>query len=207
MPTMIGLERDQLGDAFDALDSGVAVFDRDQRVVFWNHWLQSASGITSEQAVGRTLSELFPHAVLNRLTTCIADALSLGSSAFLTYSLNPNLLPLRTRAGLPLIHNISVRPFGERPYSHCMLQISDVTAAAHRDRILRERQNARYDAVVESASDAILTLDADGLVQFANSASASETSFERAELVGRSLGHLFEEPRQWQELWDKILSG
>ena len=121
--------------------------------------------------------------------------------------LNRNLLPLRTRAGLPLIHNVSVRPFGERPYSHCLLQISDVTGAAHRDRVLRERQNARYDAVVESASDAILTLDANGFVQFANSASLRETSFERTELVGRSLRHLFEEPRQWQELWDKILSG
>ena len=69
-------------------------------------------------------------------------------------------------------------------------------AAAHRERILRERQNARYDAVVESASDAILTLDANGLVQFANSASFRETSFERAELVGRPLDHLFEEPRE-----------
>ena len=108
---------------------------------------------------------------------------------------------------MPLIHNVSVRPFGERPYSHCLLQISDVTGAAHRDRVLRERQNARYDAVVESSSDAILTLDADDLVQFANSASLGETSFERTELVGRSLMHLFEEPRQWQELWDKILSG
>jgi PAS domain S-box-containing protein len=204
---MIQLETEQLFAAFDALDSGVVVLDRDRRVVCWNYWFASASNISSDRAVGKTLNELFPERRLVRLTTSVSEALTLGSSAFLTYMLNRDLLPLRTRAGLPLVHNVSVRPFGQRPYSHCLLQISDVTGAAHRDRILRERQNARYDAVVESASDAILTLDANGLVQFANSASLRETSFERAELVGRPLGHLFEDPPRWQELWDTLLSG
>jgi PAS domain S-box-containing protein len=204
---MIQLEPAQLVAAFDALDSGVVVLDHDQRVVCWNYWFASASDISSERATGKTLQEIFPGRALVRLTTSVSEALSLGSSAFLTYMLNRDLLPLRTRAGLPLVHNVSVRPFGNRPYSHCLLQISDVTGAAHRDRILRERQNARYDAVVESSSDAILTLDATGLVQFANSAVLRETSFERAELVGRAPDHLFEEPRRWQELWDKVLSG
>jgi PAS domain S-box-containing protein len=204
---MIRLDTEQLIAAFDALDSGVVVLDADQRVVGWNYWFASASHISSERAVGKTLDQLFPGRPLVRLTKSVSEALTLGSSALLTYMLNRNLLPLRTRAGLPLIHNISVRPFGTRPYSRCLIQVSDVTGAAHRDRVLRERQNARYDAVVESASDAILTLDADGLVQFANSASVSETSFERAELVGRPLGHLFENPAHWHELWDKTLAG
>jgi PAS domain S-box-containing protein len=204
---MIRIDIEQLVDAFDALDSGVVVLDRDQRIVCWNYWFASACNISSENAVGKTLVELFSGRTLVRLTTSVSEALTLGSSALLTYMLNKDLLPLRTRAGLPLIHNVSVRPFGQRPYSHCLLQISDVTSAAHRDRILRERQNARYDAVVESASDAILTLDANGLVQFANSASLRETSFERHELVGQPLGHLFEEPQQWQELWDNTVSG
>jgi PAS domain S-box-containing protein len=204
---MIRLEVEQLVTAFDALDSGIVVLDCDQRIVSWNYWFASASGISADEAFGKTFDELFPGRPIVRLTTSISDALSVGSSAFLTYTLNPDLLPLRTRASLPLIHNVAVRPLGQRPYSHCLLQISDVTGAAHRERILRERQNARYDAVVESASDAILTLDATGLVQFANSASFRETSFERAELVGRPLDHLFEEPERWQELWVKVLSG
>ncbi|QIG99637.2 MULTISPECIES: PAS domain S-box protein [unclassified Bradyrhizobium] len=202
----IRLEIEEFVAAFDALDSGVVVLDRDQRVVDWNYWFTSASGISSAQAAGKTLTELFPGRPLGRLAMSVSEALSLGSSAFLTYLLNRDPLPLRTRAGLPLIHNVSVRPFGQRPYSYCLLQVSDVTGSAHRDRVLRERQNARYDAVVESASDAILTLDANGLVQFANSSSLRETGFERNELVGRALGHLFEEPHQWDELFDKVLS-
>jgi PAS domain-containing protein len=46
--------------------------------------------------------------------------------------------------------------------------VVDVTVMAGRERVLRERQNARYDAVVGSAPDAILTLDADGKIQSAN---------------------------------------
>ncbi len=109
---MPGLERDQLAEAFDALDSGVIVLDRDQRIIFWNQWFSSASNIGFEGAAGRTLPELFPDRRLGRLTISVAEALDVGTSAFLTYSLNPNLLPLRTRAGLPLIHNVSVRPLG-----------------------------------------------------------------------------------------------
>lgn len=88
-----------------------------------------------------------------------------------------------------------------------MLQIADVTGAAHREHVLRERQNARYDAVVESASDIILTLDANGIVQSVNPAAVHETRFERSELVGRPLGQLFEQPRQWEDLWRTILTG
>jgi PAS domain S-box-containing protein len=205
---MIGLERDHLADAFDALDSGVVVLDRDQRVVFWNQWLSSASDIGSEQAAGRTLPQLFPSRPPGRLTTCIAEALHVGSSAFLTYTLNPNLLPLRTRAGLPLIHNVSIRPLGSRlPFSYCLLQVVDVTVAAQRERVLRERQNARYDAVVESAPDIILTLDAGGIVQFANPAAIRETQYERSELVGHPLRNLFEKAELWDDLWRAVLNG
>nr|WP_291846827.1 PAS domain-containing sensor histidine kinase [Bradyrhizobium sp.] len=88
-----------------------------------------------------------------------------------------------------------------------MLQITDVTGASHREQVLRERQNARYDAVVEGASDIILTLDANGIVQSVNPAAIHETRFERSELVGRPLGQLFEQPRQWEDLWHTILTG
>lgn len=204
---MIRLERDQFAAVFDALDSGVVVLDADQHVICWNQWFASASDRSSEHATGKTLPELFPGRSLGRLMISISEALTLGSSAFLTHSLNPNLLPLRTRAGLPLVHNVSVRPLGQRPYSHCMLQIADVTGAAHREQVLRDRQNARYDAVVESASDIILTLDANGIVQSVNPAAVRETRFERSELVGHPLGQLFEQPWQWEDLWRMILTG
>ena len=49
--------------------------------------------------------------------------------------------------------------------------------ATERDRVLRERQNARYDAVVESAPDAILTLSSDGVIQLANPAAGRQFGY------------------------------
>lgn len=60
---MIQLEPAQLVAAFDALDSGVVVLDRDRRVVCWNYWFASAIGIASQQAVGKTLEDLFQDAL------------------------------------------------------------------------------------------------------------------------------------------------
>jgi PAS domain S-box-containing protein len=202
---MIESARDLLAAAFNALDSGVAILDRDQRVIGWNEWLASASGVSANDALTKTLNELFPNKQFDRLTSSIVEALDLGSSSFLTYSLNRDMLPLRTRAGLPLVHNVSVRPLGRIPYSRCLLQVADVTGAAHRERILRDRQNARYDAVMESAPDIILTLDSAGVVQFANPAAIKETGYSRQELIGLALRSVFEDPPHWDDIWQKIL--
>ena len=124
---MIRLEDQQLVDAFDALDSGVVVLDRDQRVVCFNYWFASASGISSQEATGRSLDELFPTRPLVRLKTSIAEAFTLGSSALLTYMLNPDLLPLRTRAGRhPLPEPWPLNGPGEAPGQARAGQISGI---------------------------------------------------------------------------------
>jgi PAS domain S-box-containing protein len=202
---MIELERELLGAAIDALDVGVVVLDSSQRVIGWNGWLVSASGVSVSGAAGRTLEQIFPQKTSVRLAAAISDALTLNSSSFLTYSLNRDLLPLKTRAGLDMIHNVSVRPLGNMPEPRCLVQISDVTATAHRERVLRERQNARYDAVVESAPDVILTLDAQGLVQSANASTKREMGYDGHELIGRSLDVLFENPAPWEEFWHGVV--
>ncbi|MBR0736990.1 PAS domain S-box protein [Bradyrhizobium liaoningense] len=202
---MIELERKLLLAAIDALDAGVAILDRDQRVIGWNDWLASASGVTAPQAGKRTLAEIFPGKLSTRLAASISEALELNSSSFLTHTLNRNLLPLRTRAGLEMLHNISVRPLGTMPDLSCVVQIVDVTASAHRERVLRERQNARYDAVVESAPDAIFTVDAPGLIQFANPSALRELGYTKQELIGRPLSALFDNSRRWDEFWRDVL--
>lgn len=201
------LERELLRATLDVLDAGVIVLDAAQRVIGWNEWMATASDISYRHAVGRTLAEILPQKPSARLAASISDALTLNSSSFLTYSLNRDLLPLRTRAGLPMVHNVSVRPLGKIPDLRCLVQISDVTATAHRERVLRERQNARYDAVVESALDVILTLDAEGLVQFANPSANREMGYAQQELIGRPLGSLFETPAQWEEFWRSVVEG
>lgn len=72
---MIRLEDEQLVAAFDALDSGVVVLDREQRVVCFNYWFESASGLSSQEAAGKTLDELFAGRPLVRLKTSVSEVL------------------------------------------------------------------------------------------------------------------------------------
>ena len=69
-----------------------------------------------------------------------------------------------------MIHDATVRAVDDPPNRYCLIQVFDVSVAVKRERLLRERQNARYDAVVDSAPDVILTLDDEDIIQFANPA-------------------------------------
>jgi PAS domain S-box-containing protein len=88
-----------------------------------------------------------------------------------------------------------------------LVQIIDITVAVHRETVLRERQNARYDAVVNSAPDAILTLDAQGLIQLANPAAAREFGYAQNQLVGLDMAVLLDAPEPWGGLWEAVLKG
>jgi PAS domain S-box-containing protein len=202
---MIEPEQKLLAATFDALDSGVAILDSEQRIIGWNEWLATASGVSASVAMGKTLTEVFPEKPLARLNASISEALSLGASSFLTFLLNRGLLPLRTRAGLPLVHNVSVRPLGQMPYKQCLIQVSDVTGAAHREQVLRTRQNARYDAVMASAPDIILTIDSFGIIQFANPSAVRETGYAQSELIGLPVRDLFDDRARWEAVWREIL--
>ncbi|HEY8005183.1 MAG TPA: PAS domain-containing protein, partial [Phenylobacterium sp.] len=188
----------------EALDTGVAALDRDRRIVLWNDWLAAASRIPAAAAEGRTLEALFPNARLGRLAAAIGEAMESGASSLLTHALHPRLLPLSTRAGHPLLHSLFVRPLGDKPHPGCIVQVFDVTVAAERERVLRKRQNARYDAVVESAPDPILTIDAAGLIQLANPAAARELGYEPQELMGQPIAGLLEKSEAWEAAWRAV---
>jgi PAS domain S-box-containing protein len=200
-------ENDLWRDAFDSMDAGLILVAGDGRIVAWNAWMVSATGCEAEAAAGRRLEDVFPKAGLTRLKAAISDAVISGASSLLTHTLHAALLPLKTRAGIQMVHNVSVGPIGSRPYSHCLVQIIDVTDWSYRERILRARQNARYDAVVGSAPDPILTLDAGGVIQTANPAASGNFGYTAAELIGKPIGLLLKDRSRWDVAWLAVLAG
>jgi PAS domain S-box-containing protein len=146
------------GAAFDALDIGVIVIDERRCIVGWNDWIARVSGYARKDALRRTVGDLFPTISGTRLPSVIEDSFRFGSSSILTHSLN-SLLPLHGEGGAELLHNIVVRPISSNRANFCLLQVNDVTVSVTRERVLRERQNARYRAIVDSAPDAIITMD------------------------------------------------
>ena len=199
-------ETDKVEGLFDVIDAGLIVLDSDRRVRAWNEWMTVASGIAADRARGRFIEEIFPETSSSRLVTAVTEALDAGVSTVVSASLHGALLPLQTRTGRRLIHNLTIRPIAGEP-PRCLVQVSDVTMAAEREKVLRDRQNARYDAVVDSAPDAILTVDAEGVIQLANPAAADELGYSSADLVGQPIGLIFADEGAWPPAWLKLLGG
>jgi PAS domain S-box-containing protein len=191
---------------FDAIDAGLVIVDAERRVLGWNQWMVASTGISANAADRRILEAIFPGLAKSRLIASIADAVVSGVSGVLTHTLNPALLPLRSRDGRPMIHNVLVRPIARAP-ALVLIQVTDVTVATERDRVLRERQNARYDAVVESAPDAILTLSSDGIIQLANPAAGRQFGYAPRELTGVPITELMHDNEAWETVWAAVARG
>ena len=177
--------------ALDALDVGVVVLDAQVTVVGWNDWIVRASGISKQAALGKSLLSIFPALQQTRLPAAINDALQVGSSSILTHTLN-KLLPLHSDDGSDLLHNIVVRPVSSGRSICCLLQISDVTVSVTRERVLRDRQNARYHAIVDSARDAIITTGTDRTIHWVNGAAEQAFGYGATELLGQPIDMLLE---------------
>ena len=193
-------------DVLNAINGGLVVLDHNARVIRWNSWMESASRITEHEARDRTLADIFPGIALTRLHFAVNAALTSRTSTIVTHAINPSLLPLLTRSKKPLLHDITVTPVSDPPIRRCLVFVNDVTMATRRERFLRDRQNARYDAVVANAPDLIITVDHEGLIQFANSAALSQLGFASEDLVGTNARELFETKHEWQLVLQGALS-
>ena len=200
-------QKDLAWTLFDAVDLGVAVLDCNRRVVAWNAWLASASTISREAAIGAYFEDLFPEGSVNHISFAVTASLESGTSRLLTQSLHPKLLPLKSRSGQDMIHDATVRAVDDPPNRYCLIQVFDVSVAVKRERLLRERQNARYDAVVDSAPDVILTLDDEDIIQFANPAADRQFGYLAKELIGQPAALLFEDRAAWNVTRRAVLDG
>jgi len=139
-------EISDLTPLIDLVDLGVVLVDQDRRIVAWNDWLATRSGLDAAAVRGRTLVELFPELARSRLETVVDAALKSGQAAVLSRQLNPSLLPLRNAAGQTIVQAVVVRPVVLGLETLCLIQVRDETAAATRERLLRDNQRQLSDA-------------------------------------------------------------
>ncbi|GAA0571628.1 diguanylate cyclase domain-containing protein [Caenispirillum bisanense] len=179
------------GNALDALDCGVALFDRDGRIVFWNAWLVRRSDVSAAVACGRDLVSLFGADVSPSLVEAVQLACRHGMASVLSNQLHRCVLPLhRPGDGEPLQQSAAVRPLGGTTPG-CLLQINDVSAAVRRERHLRESQAALRlrNRAIEASSQGIIIVDAqaEGMpILYTNPAFTEITGFSAEEAAGRN---------------------
>ncbi len=200
-------ERSSEFEVLDAVAGGLVLLGPDRRIVHWNLWMAIAASLPAADVVGKLLKEALPESRLEAVDNAIESALRSGASTMLTNSLHPALLPLKTRTGRALYHDVMVTPLGDPPARRCLVQVIDVSNVARREKFLRDRQNARYDSLVESAPDVIMTVDGDGIIRLANPAAARQFGYPADELVGRKATELFDTAGAWSNIWRDVTSG
>ena len=198
---------DNEGAILDAVATGLIVLDTNRTIAHWNAWMALASRRHESDVIGKRLEQIFPEANFRVIGRAIESAIDAGASTLLTNALHTTLLPLRTRAGRTLLHDVVISPVGDAPPRRCVIQIADVTDTTRRERFLRDRQNARYDALVQSAPDVIVNVDNEGIIRLANRAAAQHFGYPDTELIGKQMSLLFESESAWLDILQAVSAG
>lgn len=186
-------------DVLDAVDVGLILLDAGHVIRTWNTWMERASGLARDEMLGWKIWSLLPALGDTRLHDAVREALELGTSSLLSHTLNPDLLPLRLPDGRTLLHSIVLRPLDRGAGRSCLIQVNDVTALVERERLLRERRDARFRAIVDTAQEAMVTTDVAGRIQWANRAAERRFGYALPDLVDRDVGLLLapEDAARW----------
>lgn len=127
-----------------AVRTGIIVFDAEQRVVLWNHWMEQHSHVAAASALGKAFSDVFPDMVDGRTHIAIDAALQHNFASLLSQTLNKAPFPLFVNpadadSGLRMQQAVHVMPLEvDAMPRHCVVQITDVSMAVSRERKLRE---------------------------------------------------------------------
>ncbi len=117
------------------------------------------------------------------------------------------LLPLPPRHGRPVVPQHHRFTHGTcRAY--CLLQVADVSTTARRGKILTANaKNARYDAVVDSAPDAIVTVDAEGVIQWVEQGRRAPVSATHPSRSSAARSRLSLAMTAWSATLSRLLQG
>jgi diguanylate cyclase (GGDEF)-like protein len=157
------------------------VLDSEQRVVVWNRWMERHSARPFAELLGKTFAELFPELVGTRVHLAIQHALGRGLASLLSQTLNKATFalfatPADAASGARMHQAIEVVPVELEGLSrHCLVQVSNVSFAVNRERLLRQQ-------ALRLRSQSL----ADGLTGIANRRRFDETLEEELRRTART---------------------
>ena len=131
-----------LAQILETIRLGVFVLEPDGRIAYWNRWLESASDIASEEALGKSIFELFPEVDKPAFRRNLKSVLSFGNFAYFSQKLHGRLLPLRAAPGAPAGFELMeqhcvmgpIREEGQIVSAYVVIQ--DVTELVSNERLL-----------------------------------------------------------------------
>ncbi len=136
---------DMLESVLRAMHIGAIVLDDACRVAVWNCWMDRHAGLSAEAVLGQDLFVLFPELKGKRIEGAVRQALRDNFPSVLSQTLHKAPFKLYstpvTRASGELMQQaVAVTPLDVAGAGRlCLIQITDVSAAVTRERLLREQ--------------------------------------------------------------------
>jgi Amt family ammonium transporter len=164
-------------------------------VVAWNRRLADLIGKPSDEVLGYPVTRVIPELSDPQFALLVQSVAGCGDEstggASIPVALANNKLYFKSENNH--FKRTSVRPLAKHP-GYCLLQISDVDAeTALREQAQRTRiAEQRSLAMLASIEDAVILLDADGCIEYANLAAGTMTGCPGVSMIGRALADIYQ---------------
>jgi|GEM_PF-3506657 len=189
----------------DTQDSGIIVVAAKAKVCLWNSWVVKHSGLTSAQALNQSLTALFHSLENTPLLNAVDDAICRGMSRILSQIFNPHPLPLyidcvQTHSRQLMHQQIIIKPLTIGGENYALIEIKDVSASVRKEAILKQQnmamkklvdenksQQQHLENILDSSTDAILTLTQEGIILDCNQAASHIFKASEQNIRGESI--------------------
>lgn len=130
---------------WDTMDSGLIVLDNEYKVCVWNSFMQSYSGVLSQDILGESLFDSFEDLPRTWLETKLKTAIDLETRSFSSWENRPylfkftNFSPVSKSSDF-MLQDIVITPLSSfsGEVTHIAIQVNDVSDSARRRNHLKE---------------------------------------------------------------------
>ena len=158
----------------EAAPDGMVIVDSEGTIVMVNAQMEKLFGYSREEVVGKRVETLVP--------VRFKDVHPFHRGR---YGNNPRLRPMGADLELYALHKDGTEFPVEISLSPMESEEENLIIAAIRDITDRKRAEEKFRGLLESAPDAMVVVDEEGLIQLVNSQTEKMFGFDRVELVGQ----------------------
>jgi adenylate cyclase len=178
----------------ETANDAVINVDATGHVVLWNRYAEELFGRSAEEMVGQTLLEVIPERFRDLHNAGIARVAGGGDRHVIGQTVE--LAALR-RDGTEFPIELSLAAAGEGEDANFTAILRDITERQQLIEGLRDSE-ARFSAIVQSANDAIISIDHNGEVLLWNPRAEELLGWSAEEMIGQSLTRIV--PERFRQL-------